>query len=56
MIVLDTHTLVWWANGEGEFHEDAADRLIVATARRHVVPVVTADAKIRDYPHVRSIW
>jgi len=132
MIVLDTHTLVWWANGEGaalsagahqaieaeldggqilvssisawelamlvargrmalsmdvsewlavvgqidavafvpvdnelavrstqlpgEFHKDPADRLIVATARKHAVPVVTADAKIRDYPHVRSIW
>ena len=40
----------------GEFHKDPADRLIVATARKHAVPVVTADAKIRDYPHVRSIW
>ena len=40
----------------GEFHKDPADRLIVATARKHAVPVVTADAKIRDYPHVRSLW
>lgn len=132
MIVLDTHTLVWWANGDetalstgarqaigaeldggqilvssisawelamlvakgrllmsmdvsewlavvgqldavafvpvdnelavkstqlpGEFHKDPADRLIVATARKYAAPVVTLDTKIRDYPHVRSVW
>lgn len=40
----------------GDFHKDPADRLIVATARKLAVPVVTADDKIRGYPHVRSIW
>ncbi|MFJ1300694.1 type II toxin-antitoxin system VapC family toxin [Pseudomonadota bacterium AL_CKDN230030165-1A_HGKHYDSX7] len=40
----------------GEFHEDPADRLIVAMARHHSVPLVTADMKIRDYPHVQTIW
>jgi PIN domain nuclease of toxin-antitoxin system len=39
-----------------EFHKDPADRLIVATARILGVPIVTADEKIRDYPHVRTIW
>jgi PIN domain nuclease of toxin-antitoxin system len=40
----------------GAFHRDPADRLIVALARRHGAAVVTSDAKIRDYPHVRTVW
>ncbi len=131
MIVLDTHALVWWANGEdalskkaktaiereldggqiivsaisaweiamlvererlvlsmdvaswlttvsaidavrfvpidveiglksvdlpGEFHKDPADRMIVATARKLAVPLVTRDEKIRAYKHVKTIW
>jgi PIN domain nuclease of toxin-antitoxin system len=40
----------------GEFHKDPADRIIVATARRFGAPLVTADEKIRAYPHVRTIW
>ena len=40
----------------GEFHKDTADRMIVATARQLSAPLVTADEKIRTYPHVRTIW
>jgi len=40
----------------GEFHKDPADRIIVATARKLAVPLVTADDKIRSYPHVRTLW
>jgi PIN domain nuclease of toxin-antitoxin system len=40
----------------GECHKDPADRIIVATARRLGAPVVTADDKIRSYPHVKTIW
>lgn len=40
----------------GEFHQDPADRLVVATARRYAVPLVTADEKILAYPHVRTLW
>lgn len=40
----------------GEFHKDPADRIIVATARKLAAPLLTADDKIRDYPHVRTIW
>jgi PIN domain nuclease of toxin-antitoxin system len=40
----------------GEFHPDPADRLIVALARHYSVPLVTADTKIRDYQHVKTIW
>lgn len=40
----------------GVFHRDPADRLIVATARVKGLHVVTADKRILDYPHVRSVW
>lgn len=40
----------------GDFHKDPADRMIVATARKLAVPLVTKDDKIRAYPHVKTIW
>lgn len=36
----------------GSFHRDPADQLIVATARVHGIPLLTADAKISNYAHV----
>jgi PIN domain nuclease of toxin-antitoxin system len=38
------------------FHGDPADQIIVATARDRDALLITKDAKIRDYPHVRSAW
>lgn len=35
---------------------DPADQLIVATARAHGAVLVTRDAKLRGYPHVRTLW
>lgn len=40
----------------GEFHKDPVDRMIVATARKLAVPLVTKDEKIRAYSHVKTIW
>jgi PIN domain nuclease of toxin-antitoxin system len=40
----------------GEIHRDPADRFILALARRLAVPLVTADEKLRAYPHVETIW
>jgi PIN domain nuclease of toxin-antitoxin system len=40
----------------GSLHRDPADRIIVALARRHGVPLVTGDSRIRAYPHVETIW
>lgn len=40
----------------GEIHADPADRIIVATALEHAVPLITPDERIRSYPHVQSIW
>ncbi|MFW6170084.1 MAG: type II toxin-antitoxin system VapC family toxin, partial [Planctomycetota bacterium] len=38
----------------GEFHKDPADRIIVATARKHDLIVVTGDNRITQYPHINS--
>ena len=38
------------------FHGDPADQIIVATARSLEAPVVTRDARLRDYAHVRTLW
>ena len=37
------------------FHKDPADQMIVATARIHDYPIATADDKILNYPHVRTV-
>jgi PIN domain nuclease of toxin-antitoxin system len=38
------------------FHGDPADQIIVATARSLSATLVTRDARLRDYRHVRSVW
>lgn len=38
----------------GDFHNDPADQLIVATARALNCVLLTADHKIRRYPHVAT--
>lgn len=37
-------------------HRDAADRMIVATALGLGASLVTADARLRAYPGVRTVW
>ena len=37
------------------FHKDPADQMIVATARVLDCRLLTADAKILDYPHVKTL-
>ena len=49
-IALDSNQLL------GELHEDPADRIIIATALVLGAPLVSKDTKIRDYPHVRTVW
>ena len=39
----------------GEFHLDPADRIIVATARRNQLTLLTSDQRMLNYPHVKSI-
>lgn len=40
----------------GVFHADPADRIIVATAMITGATLITKDAKIRKYQHVKTIW
>lgn len=37
-------------------HADPADRIITATALSLGAALVTKDNKLRDYPHVKTIW
>lgn len=55
-VPVDNEIAVKSATLPGEFHKDPADRIIVATARKFAASLVTADDKIRAYPHVRTIW
>jgi PIN domain nuclease of toxin-antitoxin system len=38
------------------FHGDPADQMIVASARHTRATIVTKDRKLRDYPHVQTVW
>lgn len=53
---IDRHIATQSTRLPGSFHQDPADRIIVATARRLNLPLVTADERIREYAHVRTIW
>lgn len=55
-VPVDSEIAVKSVQLSGDFHKDPADRIIVATARKFAAPVVSADEKIRAYPHVRAIW
>jgi PIN domain nuclease of toxin-antitoxin system len=53
---VDRHTAVQSVRLPEPLHQDPADRIIVATARAHNFPLITADAKIQQYKHVKTIW
>lgn len=36
-------------------HRDPVDRILIATARQERLTLVTADGKIRGYPHVATV-
>lgn len=38
------------------FHDDPADQIIVATACVEGATILTADDRIRRYPHCQTIW
>jgi len=40
----------------GILHNDPADRIIIATAVSLGATLVTKDEKIRNYPHVKTVW
>lgn len=51
-----THEIAWEAyNLPGKFHNDPADRVLVATARIEKLTLITADDLILRYPHVKAL-
>lgn len=57
MVLLDTCTLLWLvATGLPPHHNDPADRMIVATAAFHKMPVLTPDIAIRSYKEIKTVW
>lgn len=52
LLDLNPHIAVESTNLPPPFHRDPADQIIVATARVHACPLLTADQRIQDYPHV----
>jgi PIN domain nuclease of toxin-antitoxin system len=38
------------------FHGDPADQIIVATSRALKATLITRDARLQDYAHVRTAW
>lgn len=53
---MDHRIAIASADLPGDFHDDPADRMIVATARSLSAPLVTKDKQIRSYEYVRTIW
>jgi PIN domain nuclease of toxin-antitoxin system len=43
-------------NVEAAVHADPADRIIVATSRALRAPLLSADERLRNYPHLSVIW
>jgi PIN domain nuclease of toxin-antitoxin system len=37
-------------------HKDPCDRIIIATASEHKMPIITADKIIARYPGIKVIW
>ena len=51
-----THEIAWEAyNLPGRFHNDPADRVLVATARIANLTLITADDLILRYAHVKTL-
>jgi PIN domain nuclease of toxin-antitoxin system len=40
----------------GDFHDDPADQIMVATAREENAVIISKDERIRKYAQVKSIW
>ncbi len=58
IITIDAQIAIESRRLPGSFHQDPGDRFIVATARAHGIPIMTADVAILDYAklgHVQAI-
>jgi len=51
-----THEIAWETyNLPKTFHNDPADRVLVATARVEKLTLITADDLLLRYPHVKTL-
>lgn len=51
-----THQIAILAYGlSGKLHPDPADRILIASASVHDAHLLTADERILEYPHVKTI-
>jgi PIN domain nuclease of toxin-antitoxin system len=55
LLPLTAHIAIASTRLPGEFHNDPADQIIVATARAHDCPLLTRDGKILKYSQVTTI-
>jgi PIN domain nuclease of toxin-antitoxin system len=55
-VPIDTAIAVQSVNLPGKLHDDPADRIIIATARKMNVPIISKDKRILSYPHVSAVW
>lgn len=55
-VPIDNHIALRSTRLPGDLHQDPADRIIIATARFLGATLVTKDRKIRNYPHVETLW
>lgn len=53
---LDNNILAKSVSLNSDFHQDPADRMIVATAMITGAIVITSDKRILNYPHIQSVW
>lgn len=56
VIVLNPNIALESCRLPGKFHNDPADRIIVATCRVNKIKLITKDKKIIRYPSVETVW
>jgi PIN domain nuclease of toxin-antitoxin system len=55
-VPVDNHVAIKANRLPEPFHQDPADRMILATASILKATLITRDDKILNYPHVESFW
>lgn len=56
LLPLDPKIMVLATRLPGIFHDDPADRMIVASCLHHQATLVTRDQRIREWGFVRTMW
>lgn len=56
ILPLSTEIAIESCHLPGNFHRDPADQIIVATARKHNLILITKDDRLLHYAHVKTLW